>query len=132
MSNRITQVLPANASPENDSTVLGNRTGGLNQKGIQIFYLDGREVCDKRSFLHKIATVMKFPNYFGQNWDALDECITDLDWCPAERYVLIYDQPDVFLKAAPAEWEIAYDILRSAATYWQATDTPMDILFIGD
>ncbi|MFM6072761.1 MAG: barstar family protein, partial [Dolichospermum sp.] len=22
------------------------------------------------------------------NWDAFDECITDLTWCPAQRYVI--------------------------------------------
>jgi hypothetical protein len=124
MSKRITQLFPPHVLPENDSAV--------KQKGIQIFYLDGREVYDKHSFLRKIATVMKFPDYFGENWDALDECITDLDWCSAKRYVLIYDQPNVFSKAAPIEWEIAYDILQSAVTHWQATDTPMDILFIED
>jgi hypothetical protein len=132
MSKRITQVLPANTLPENDSAVIGKMTSGLKQQGIQIFYLDGREVCDKQSFLSKISTVMKFPDYFGHNWDALDECITDLDWCPAERYVLIYDQSEIFSKAAPTEWETAYNILRSAVAYWQDTDTPMDILFIGD
>jgi len=132
MSKRITQVLPANTLPENDSAVIGKMTSGLKQQGIQIFYLDGREACDKPSFLSKIATVMKFPDYFGHNWDALDECITDLDWCPAERYVLIYDQSEIFSKAAPTEWETAYDIFRSAVAYWQETDTPMDILFIGD
>ena len=120
MSKHITQLLP----PKNDALV--------KQKGSKIFYLDGREICDKPSFLRKIATVMQFPDYFGQNWDALDECITDLDWFSAERYVLIYAQPDVFAKAAPQEWEIAYEILQSAVTYWQATDTPMDILFIED
>jgi hypothetical protein len=132
MSKRITQVLPPNVLSENNSAMLGKITNELEQKGIQIFYLDGREICDKQSFLRKIAMVMKFPDYFGQNWDALDECMTDLEWCAAERYVLIYDQPDVFAKAAPTEWEVAYDILRSSVAHWQATDTPMDILFIGD
>ena len=122
MSKHITQLFPANMLPENASVV--------KQKGIEIFYLDGKQVFDKHSFLRKIATAMKFPDYFGQNWDALDECITDLDWCSAERYLLIYDQPNIFANAAPTEWQIAYDILRSAVAYWQATDTPMDILFI--
>lgn len=132
MSKRITQLISANALPESDSAVIGRVASGLKLQGIQIFYLDGREVCDKQSFLRKIAAVMKFPNYFGYNWDALDECITDLDWCPAERYVLLYDQPEIFSKAAPIEWQTAYDVLQSAVAYWQSTDTPMDILFIGD
>ena len=132
MSKRITQLISANALSESDSAVIGRVASGLKLQGIQIFYLDGREVYDKQSFLRKIAAVMKFPNYFGYNWDALDECITDLDWCPAERYVLLYDQPEIFSKAAPIEWQTAYDVLQSAVAYWQSTDTPMDILFIGD
>jgi hypothetical protein len=132
MSKRITQVLPPNVLSESSSVLLGRMSNKLEQKGIQIFYLDGKEICDKQSFLCQIAQVMRFPDYFGRNWDALDECITDLDWCVAERYVLIYDQSDVFAKAAPTEWAIAYDILQSAVTYWQETDTPMDILFIED
>ncbi|WP_083389754.1 barstar family protein [Trichormus sp. NMC-1] len=31
---------------------------------------------------------MEIPTYFGANWDAFDECITDLTWCPAQRYVI--------------------------------------------
>jgi hypothetical protein len=104
----------------------------ISQQGIQFFYLDGRQIIDKQSFLKKIAEAMKFPDYFGYNWDALDECITDLDWCRADRYVLIYDQPEVFSKAEPTEWKIANDILKSAMEYWRDTDTPLDILFIGE
>jgi hypothetical protein len=132
MSKRIAKVFPTNVLSEGNSALIGNINTELNPQGIQIFYLDGRDVCDKQSFLSKIATVMKFPDYFGYNWDAFDECITDLDWFSAERYVLIYDQPEVFSKAAPKEWETAYSLLQAAVAYWQSTDKPMDILFIGD
>jgi hypothetical protein len=132
MSNHITKVLPANVLPQGDSALIGSINTELKPQGIQIFYLDGRDVFDKQSFLSKIANVMKFPDYFGYNWDAFDECITDLEWCPAERYVLIYDQPEVFSKSAPKEWETAYSLLQAAVTYWQSTNKPMYILFIGD
>ncbi|WP_414588572.1 barstar family protein [Scytonema sp. PCC 10023] len=102
----------------------------LSQQGIQVFYLDGREISSKETFLSKAAQAMKFPAYFGANWDAFDECITDLTWCPAERYVLLYDRPDIFAQADPTQWQIAVDILRSAEEYWGTTNTQMDVFLM--
>jgi Barstar (barnase inhibitor) len=102
----------------------------LSEQGIQVFYLDGKEISTKEAFLSKAAQAMKFPEYFGYNWDAFDECITDLEWFPAQRYALVYDQPDIFAKADPIGWQIARDILQAAVEYWQKTDTPMDVFLV--
>ena len=37
----------------------------------------------------QLATVFQFPDYFGDNCHALNECITDLDWLPAEGYLFV-------------------------------------------
>ncbi|PZU95969.1 MAG: barnase inhibitor [Pseudanabaena sp.] len=117
MAKHITQLLPVKP---------------LADQNTKIFYLDGREIQDKQSFLQKVAEVMQFPDYFGYNWDAFEECITDLDWCPAAQYILIYDYPEAFSTAEPEEWMIAYDILRLAVEYWQSTDTPLGVLLFGE
>jgi len=44
----------------------------------KVFYLDGKKINSKQTFLKQAAEAMKFPAYFGANWDAFDECITDL------------------------------------------------------
>ena len=75
---------------------------------------------------------LTFQKISEQYWDALEECITDLDWCPAARYILIYDYPEAFSKAEPEQWKIAYDILRSAVEYWQEMDMPLEVLLIGE
>ena len=129
MTKQITQLLPDKPLASRDSVAIAN---GLQKLGTEIFYLDGREIRDKQSFLQKVAEVMRFPDYFGYNWDALEECITDLDWCPAARYILIYDYPEAFSKAEPEQWKIAYDILRSAVEYWQEIDIPLEVLLIGE
>lgn len=130
MSQYITQVFAHNSSPERDSEIIGTMVKGLVDQGVKVFYLDGRAINSKKSFFIKAAEVMQFPEYFGHNWDAFDECITDLEWVPAKRYVLIYNKPNLFAETNPLDWQIAYDTLQSAVDYWQSTDTPMDILFI--
>ena len=132
MTKHITQLLPVKPLTDRDSVAIANGAAGLQKLGTEIFYLDGREIRDKQSFLQKMAEVMQFPDYFGYNWDALEECITDLDWYPAARYILIYDYPESFAKAEPKQWKIAYDILRSAVEYWQGMDTPLEVLLIGE
>jgi hypothetical protein len=132
MTKQITQLLPVKPLADRDSVAIANGADDLQKLKTEIFYLDGREIRDTQSFLQKVAEVMRFPDYFGYNWDALDECITDLDWCPAARYILIYDYPEAFSKAEPEQWKVAYDILRSAVEYWQGTDTPLEVLLIGE
>lgn len=102
----------------------------LAQQGIQVFYIDGQEIYNKETFLKKTAEAMKFPAYFGFNWDAFEECITDLTWCPAKKYVLMYERPDVFAHADPSQWQIAIEILHSAEEYWGSTDTPLNLFLL--
>jgi len=102
----------------------------LSGHGIQVFYLDGREISSKAEFLSQAAKAMHFPAYFGANWDAFDECIIDLEWCPAQGYILIYDRPDVFAASDPEQWKIALDILQSAVEYWREQNIPMDVFLL--
>lgn len=37
------------------------------------------EVLDKKILLASIAKACDFPSYFGNNWDALWDCLTDSD-----------------------------------------------------
>jgi len=38
-----------------------------------------------------IAAAFEFPSYFGRNWDALVDCLGDLEWLDANGYVLLVD-----------------------------------------
>ncbi|HEY9808321.1 MAG TPA: barstar family protein, partial [Halomicronema sp.] len=95
-----------------------------------VFYLDGKEITNKQTFLKQAGETLKFPAYYGQNWDAFNDCITDLKWCPARAYILIYDQPEIFAKAEPDQWQIALTILNSTVEYWQEKSIPMDIFLL--
>lgn len=35
---------------------------------------------NKREYLETLKKAFNIPDYFSYNWDALDECLSDLDW----------------------------------------------------
>jgi hypothetical protein len=76
----------------------------------KVFYLDGKQINSKETFLDKVAMAerpplviaMQFPEHFGANWDAFDEYITDLNWCPSEKY-MVYQNDEIFAQADLAQ-----------------------------
>ncbi|MFB6448777.1 barstar family protein [Bradyrhizobium tunisiense] len=50
-----------------------------------------RNIAHKTALLVTIATQLRFPNYFGGNWDALEECICDLSWLPTGLVLVKHD-----------------------------------------
>ena len=42
----------------------------------------------KVELLRRIARELSFPDYFGENWDALIDCLSDLSWSQAAEAVI--------------------------------------------
>jgi hypothetical protein len=92
--------------------------------GLRAFDADCAPAVDKRGLLRAIARALRFPAYFGYNWDALEDCLTDLDWLDARGTVLILSRADRLAGRAPRDMAIALDILEDAAAYWAAEGRP--------
>ena len=45
-------------------------------------------ITTKEELLRELAKELRFPDYFGENWDALWECIRDLSWLPSGPVIL--------------------------------------------
>jgi len=50
----------------------------LQRKGIAVFRVTLTDAANEEIFLDAVSKAMRFPDYFGRNWDALDECLTDM------------------------------------------------------
>lgn len=42
--------------------------------------LDGRGLDGKAGLLAALGWALEFPDYYGANWDALEECLNDMSW----------------------------------------------------
>lgn len=85
---------------------------------------------DKPEFLRRIAAALQFPDWFGHNWDALADCLSDMAWLPAAGYVIILEHADGFRVAAEADFLTALEIFEDVARDRAADDVPMWI-FVG-
>jgi len=79
----------------------------------------GNKSRTKQSLFDEFAAALQFPCYFGENWDAFDECINDLEWLCAEAYVLLIVNSTHLLEGEPAEQvDLFLQTLASAGREW--------------
>lgn len=71
---------------------------------------------DKQAVFAWYAQALRFPSYFGENWDAFSDCLTDLSWI-VEKGVLMAHR-DMPLTTSPADRSIYLDVLANAAHHW--------------
>lgn len=67
---------------------------------------------------NEFAAALQFSYYFGENWAAFDECINDLDWLPADAYILFISDIDKVLSNEPIDFRIFMEILLDAIKEW--------------
>ena len=83
--------------------------------------------ADKEALIGRIAKALAFPEWFGGNWDALEDCLSDLSWLTAGGYVLLIEGA---ADAPLVERGTLVDILESAATSWVERGRPFFAVFL--
>lgn len=82
--------------------------------------LNGKRMLSLDGILDEFSAVYQFPEYFGYNWDALDECINDLDWINARAFVLILMNFDIMLAEYDSgDVDILVKVLKNACLNWK-------------
>ncbi|MEU2792483.1 barstar family protein [Streptomyces sp. NPDC007100] len=91
--------------------------------------LDLRGVADKAGFMDRCVRALRLPDWFGRNWDALADCLTDLSWCPPDRgRVLVVSGWQGYAAAAPDDWGTVEEIVADAVAFWRDTDTGLVVV----
>ena len=78
----------------------------------------------KQRWLEAFARALALPEWFGNNWDALEDCLTDL---PGDGHVLL-------LHGAPAaagdDLGILLDVLEASAGFWKSRGKPFFVVVV--
>lgn len=89
--------------------------------------LDGRQLGDKASLLAALGRVLRFPDYYGANWDALEECLADLSWHSGPLRLLITHADSL----PDALRENLVELFLAAAMSWKEAGRPF-ALYLAD
>lgn len=101
-------------TPERD---LDNFVNRINVPNIKVKIIRGDRCNTKGELFKEFSRVLQFPNYFGENWDAFEECIGDLSWLKTKGIIIIITNSNMILK------EENEDVLRTFTSILLETAT---------
>ena len=116
------------------------RTGGTVESfeleaerlGWRCVVLDGTDVEDKVAFLESCDEAFELPEWFGMNWDALEECLADLDHEGSGGVLVVWSGWGEFAEAAAKDFAVALDVLSGAVHGWVTDGVHGGMVMLGD
>jgi len=84
------------------------------------------------SVLQQLGQALHFPTWYGANFDALYDCLTDPEWQPSRGHVLLIDGIAPLRASEPDDFATFIEVLQNAAEarrnegnpFWILLDTP--------
>jgi len=91
---------------------------------LHYFVIDIANALDKTQLLERFSETLKFPDYFGHNWDALYDMLCDGKWFGNSGVVLHLKHTASFEKLAADDWLALCTTLEEAIDYWRWSGLP--------
>ncbi|MFC8129809.1 barstar family protein [Streptomyces sp. NPDC057302] len=108
---------------------LASVLAAVHAAGMATVSLDLEGVRDKAAFMDRCARALELPEWFGRNWDALADCLTDLGWAPpAPGRLFVVTGWQEYADAAPQEWIVAQEVFTDAVEYARQRGTGLEIV----
>jgi len=104
--------------------------------GFAVRTIQGKKCRTPSDLFGEFARALAFPDYFGHNWDALEECLADLEWLPAKGYILLITDTQAVLPEEEEEYDTLLEVLDDAGEAWSKGHTadgrraPFHVVFI--
>ncbi|KAB1928245.1 barstar family protein [Micromonospora noduli] len=80
--------------------------------------LDGTRMTDADHTFYEFSDALLFPGYFGWNWNALSDCLRDLNWLPADGYLIVVENAPRLLSSNAEDRHTLFQILSQAVQHW--------------
>ncbi|MCZ7438171.1 barstar family protein [Micromonospora sp. WMMC241] len=85
---------------------------------VAVARLDGAAMTDVDGVFEQFADALRFPSYFGWNWPALADCLQDLHWLAARRFLVLIENTSRILRENETRREVLFGILTAAGRHW--------------
>mgnify|MGYP001826501606 FL=1 len=91
-------------------------------RGRPMVLLDTDEVASKDGFMDAVSAALALPGWFGRNWDALADCLSDV---PVST-VLVWDGWRDMALADPRDTEVAIEVFAESGLTVLMVNAPDD------
>ncbi|GAB2881760.1 barstar family protein [Uliginosibacterium flavum] len=99
--------------------------------GFNVYRIDLGKARNADSLHRILARGLHFPDWYGGNWDALADCLTDMSWNEADGYLLILVHAETLQAADPACFSSLLEVLNETVTAWQTQKISFCCLLTG-
>jgi len=99
--------------------------------GLTRWTVDLAGVRTKEALLATLAERLEFPEWFGANWDALNDVLAERAWEQSKGVVLALEHCGELAHAAPEAFETALEVLDSVAESCYDEDIPFWVFVDG-
>ncbi|HEX6817569.1 MAG TPA: barstar family protein [Ktedonobacterales bacterium] len=91
------------------------------QNDVVVRTIRGRKCRTYRAFFDEVGAALQFPHYFGENFNAFNDCITDLEWLPGSAYLLLFADAELVLceENFDAFIALARHLARAGEEWWR-------------
>ena len=111
-----------------DGSALWSRAQEAAQDGRRAIVLDTTVVGSRAEFLAVVQRCFALPDWFGSNWDALEESLGDL---PDERITVLWIGASRWWHREPEQLTTALDIVAAVASTRAETGQGFDVVLLG-
>jgi hypothetical protein len=70
---------------------------------LTVRFVRGNKMRTVDALFNETAAAFQFPYYFGENWAAFSECLSDPSWLDSEHFVMIAMQAEQILADEPLD-----------------------------
>jgi RNAse (barnase) inhibitor barstar len=99
--------------------------------GLTLVDLDLASVQNKAELLELLAERFGLPPYFGGNWDALYDSLTDLPSADARSWLILMRNAAGFASRHRRDFATALRVFTEAAKYWATQGKPFSLIVAG-
>lgn len=77
-------------------------------------------MTDSDHAFYEFSDALLFPGYFGWNWNALSDCLHDLNWLPADGYLIVIDDAFLMLSDNAQDQQTLLQVLHRTVRSWSS------------
>lgn len=126
-----------------DTQAAENATLGWAEAGLSVRTVRGKKMRTVPQLFDEVSAALQFPYYFGENWNAFDECLSEIDWFPfGNGFVIVIrdaecvlaDEPNAEIRTLVRLFTTAhetYSVAVEEGGSWDRPPVPFHVVLLG-